>query len=60
MPVRIVDAFALGVLIFGEPKAKQIASALEGSPMAAPALIRGKYTSLELQHRISEWRIGGE
>jgi len=39
MPVRIVDASALGALIFGEPKAKQIASALEGSPMAAPALI---------------------
>jgi len=39
MPVRIVDASALGALVFGEPKAEEIARALEGSPMAAPALL---------------------
>jgi hypothetical protein len=22
--------------------------------------LKGKYTSVELQHRISEWRVGGE
>jgi predicted nucleic acid-binding protein len=39
MPVRIVDASALGALVFGEPKAEEIAKALGDSPLAAPALI---------------------
>jgi hypothetical protein len=29
----------MGTLIFGEPKAQEIAKALEDSPMVAPALI---------------------
>ena len=39
MPVRIVDASALGALVFGEPKAEEIARVLGESPLAAPALI---------------------
>jgi len=39
MPVRIVDASALGALVFGEPKAEEIARVLGGSALAAPALI---------------------
>ncbi len=39
MPVRVVDASALGALVFGEPRAGEIAEALGDSPMAAPALI---------------------
>ena len=39
MPVQVVDASALGALVFGEPKAQEIARTLEDSPMAAPALI---------------------
>jgi len=39
MSVRVVDASALGALVFGEPKAEEIARTLEDSPMVAPALI---------------------
>lgn len=39
MPVRIVDASAMGTLIFGEPKAQEIAKTLENSQIVAPALI---------------------
>jgi predicted nucleic acid-binding protein len=39
MPVRIVDASTIGALIFGEPKAEEVAKALEDSQMVAPALI---------------------
>jgi len=39
MPVRVVDASALGALVFGEPKAEEVAKSLGDSPMAAPALI---------------------
>ena len=39
MPVLIVDASAVGGLIFGEPQAKEIAEKLSRGPMAAPALI---------------------
>ena len=39
MPVRIVDASALGAFVLGEPKAEEIAKTLGDFPMAAPALI---------------------
>ena len=39
MPVRIVDASALGALVFGEPKAEEVAGTLGDSSLAAPALI---------------------
>ena len=39
MSVRVVDASALGAVVFGEPKAEEIARVLGGSPLAAPALI---------------------
>lgn len=49
MPVRIVDASAMGALIFGEPKAEEIAKALEDSPMVAPALIWFELASICLR-----------
>jgi uncharacterized protein with PIN domain len=39
MPVRVVDASALGTLVFGEPKAEKIARELGNAPMIAPALL---------------------
>ena len=39
MSVRVVDASALGALVFGEPKAEEIAKTLGDSPLRAPALI---------------------
>lgn len=38
MPVRVVDASALGALVFGEPWAEDVASKLADAPLAAPAL----------------------
>ena len=49
MPVRIVDASALGALVFGEPKAEEIARVLGGSPLAAPALIWFELASICLR-----------
>jgi predicted nucleic acid-binding protein len=53
MPVRIVDASAMGALIFGEPKAREIAKALEDSQMAAPALIWFELASICLRKIIT-------
>ena len=39
MPVRVVDASALGALVFGEPKAEEMAKALSNGPLVAPALL---------------------
>jgi predicted nucleic acid-binding protein len=49
MPVRVVDASALGALVFGEPKAEEVAKALGDSPMAAPALIWYELASICLR-----------
>ncbi|MBM4331012.1 MAG: type II toxin-antitoxin system VapC family toxin [Deltaproteobacteria bacterium] len=49
MPVRVVDASALGALVFGEPKAEVIARILGDSPMAAPALIWFEVASICLR-----------
>ncbi len=39
MPVRVVDASALGALLFGEPKAEEIAERLSGATLTAPAIL---------------------
>jgi predicted nucleic acid-binding protein len=39
MPVKVVDASALAAVIFGEPDGEQIAARLEGTSLAAPALL---------------------
>jgi len=49
MPVRVVDASALGALVFGEPKAEEIAKTLGDSPLAAPALIWFELASICLR-----------
>ena len=49
MPVQVVDASALGALVFGEPKAEEIAKTLGDSPMAAPALIWFEVASICLR-----------
>jgi predicted nucleic acid-binding protein len=49
MPVRVVDASALGALVFGEPKAEEIARTLGDSPMAAPSLIWFELASICLR-----------
>jgi len=39
MPARVVDASAIGALLFGEPAAEKIAGALEGMELSAPTLL---------------------
>lgn len=39
MPVKVVDASAIGALVFGEPAAEEIAAKLTGATLAAPALL---------------------
>ena len=49
MSVRVVDASAVGALIFGEPKAEKISEALSDEPLAAPALIWFELASICLK-----------
>jgi predicted nucleic acid-binding protein len=39
MPVKVVDASALGALVFGEPGAETVAKQLAGSTLVAPQLV---------------------
>ena len=49
MPVRIVDASALAALLFGEPRAEEIARALGDEQLAAPALLPFELASVCLK-----------
>ncbi len=51
MPAQVVDASALGALVFGEPKGAEIARILEGSSLFAPGLIWFELASICL-HKI--------
>lgn len=39
MPVKVVDASALGAVAFGEPEAEALAAMLSGSLLVAPLLM---------------------
>jgi predicted nucleic acid-binding protein len=39
MPAKVVDASAIGALLFNEPKADRISSALKGCELVAPTLL---------------------
>jgi predicted nucleic acid-binding protein len=39
MRICVVDASTMGALLFGEPKAEELAGILEGAQLAAPALL---------------------
>jgi predicted nucleic acid-binding protein len=49
VPVKVVDASALGALVFGEPRAQEVATLLTGSSLAAPALWRYEMGSVCLK-----------
>ena len=49
MSVLVVDASALGALVFSEPRAEEIAEALSHGPIAAPALLWFELTSICLR-----------
>jgi len=47
--VLVVDASAIGALVFGEPQAETVAEHLGGHPLAAPALIWFELASIALK-----------
>jgi uncharacterized protein with PIN domain len=49
MPARVVDASATGTLVFGEPQADEVATALGDVPLAAPALLSFELASVRLK-----------
>ncbi len=49
MDVRVVDASAMGALVFGEPSATAVAARLGGGNLAAPALIRFELANICLK-----------
>ena len=52
MPVRVVDASALGALVFGEPKAGEMANALSTGTIAAPALLWFELATIALRKMV--------
>jgi len=49
MPVKVVDASALGALIFAEPEAKDVEKELSGARLIAPSLIQYELASICLK-----------
>jgi predicted nucleic acid-binding protein len=49
MSVLVVDTSALGALLFGEPRAEEMAEALSHGPIVAPALLWFELTSVCLR-----------
>jgi len=49
MPVKVVDASALGALIFAEPEARDVAKELSGARLIAPSLIQYELASICLK-----------
>jgi predicted nucleic acid-binding protein len=52
MPVRVVDASALGALVFNEPKAEEMANALSMVTIAAPTLLWFELASIALRKMV--------
>ena len=53
-PVHVVDASALGALLFGEPEAEEVAGRLSGAVLVAPALLAFELASIALEKIRSE------
>ena len=46
MLVKVVDASAVGALLFGEPQARQVAARLQAGRLVAPALLSFEVASI--------------
>ena len=46
MPAKVVDASVLGALLFGEPRAEEAFSLLQGADLYAPTLLDYELTSI--------------
>ncbi|MCU0593553.1 MAG: type II toxin-antitoxin system VapC family toxin [Desulfobacterales bacterium] len=53
MPVKVVDASALGALVFGEPDAKTVAEQLSESTLVAPHLLWFELASIAFKKAIA-------
>ena len=51
MPVKVVDASALGALVFAEPEAEDMAGALSTAKLIAPTLMPYELASICLKKR---------
>jgi predicted nucleic acid-binding protein len=49
MPVKVVDASAIGALVFGEPEAEAVAARLSEAALAAPALLPFELASIAVK-----------
>jgi predicted nucleic acid-binding protein len=49
MTVKVVDASAIGALLFGEPEAEAMAARLAGTTLTAPALLPFEVTNIALK-----------
>lgn len=49
MPARVVDASALGALLFGEPQAEEVAERLRNADLVAPAILQFEVASICLK-----------
>ena len=47
--VRVVDASAFAAILFGEPEAEEVVARLQGSRLAAPALLPYEIASVCLK-----------
>ncbi len=52
MPVRVVDASALGALVFNEPKAEEVADFLSIGTIVAPALLWFELASIAVRKMV--------
>ena len=48
-PIKVVDASALGALVFGEPEAEKISAAMSNSALVAPLLLWFELSSICLK-----------
>jgi predicted nucleic acid-binding protein len=48
-PIKIVDASALGALVFGEPEAEKVSEAMSNSALVAPLLLWFELSSICLK-----------
>jgi len=60
MPARVVDASVLGALLFGEPRAEEAFSLLQGADLYAPTHLNYELTSIARKKvlRYPEQRAG--
>ncbi len=60
MPVKVVDASALGALVFGEPEAETVAKQLSRSTLVAPQLLWFELASIAFKKTVKHAGLEGQ